>query len=174
MSKAWSKISKEDLRFWFLWVVATTVGLTIGMTIRQLLFRLAEGATNPFFVGAVIGISIGLAQLRTINWKWIMATLVGWAIGWPIGWYAGWNVLNGLGVSQVFTVIGVVAGTLAGLLQWFVLRPYSPRAGWWVLASAMAWTVGMAIATSVGGPLGWPLVGVISGTITGLTLLWLL
>jgi hypothetical protein len=174
MGPLWQKISPDDLRFWFLWVVATTVGLTIGMTIRQFLFRFGAWATNPILVGAMIGLALGLAQLRSVHWQWILGTAVGWAVGWPLGWYVGWNVWGDLGLTAIFTTIGLIAGALAGVLQWLTLQRHSTRAGWWVPASAVGWALGMAIGTSLGGPLGWPLVGATSGAITGLVLLWIL
>jgi hypothetical protein len=173
MAKIDQRFSREDLRFWFLWVAATMVGLTVGMLIRQLLFRLGAWATNPMLVGAVVGMSLGIAQLKKFNWKWILGTATGWAVGWSVGWNVGWNLLGGLGLIAVFTLIGAIAGALSGALQWLSLRQVSSRAGWWVPASAIAWTLGMAIGTSLGGPLGWPLVGATSGAITGLVLLWI-
>ena len=115
MGQARPKMSADDLRFWFLWLVATTVGLTIGMTIRQLLFRWGAWATSPVWVGAIIGLALGIAQLRTLNWKWILATTVGWAVGWPLGWYVGWNILSDLGLIAVFAGIGAIAGGLGAI-----------------------------------------------------------
>jgi hypothetical protein len=44
-----------------------------------------------------------------------------------------WNI------DHKWTIYLSVMGALIGLLQWFLLRRSLPRAGWWVLASALGW-----------------------------------
>ena len=80
-------------------------------------------------------------------------------------------------------------GALLGLFQWLVLRHHVPRAGWWVLANALAWIAGLAVG--IGGPSlfqDWSSMGAVIamgtiiglsmgglvGAITGLALVWLL
>ena len=79
------------------------------------------------------------------------------------------------GVGAVNTDVGWVAGTglfgtVAGVLQWAVLRRQVPRAGWWVLASTVGWVVGMP----AGEMLGWNGLGAAYGIITGTVLVLLL
>jgi hypothetical protein len=71
---------------------------------------------------------------------------------------AGW--LGGIGLF----------GAVAGALQWRVLRPRMPRAGWWVAASAVGWLVGVPL----GEEFGWVALGAVYWMITGTTLVWLL
>ena len=71
---------------------------------------------------------------------------------------AGWVVGTG------------IFGTVAGLLQWRVLKGQVPRAGWWVLASTVGWVVGIPM----GEELGRNGLGAGYGLITGTVLVWLL
>ena len=41
--------------------------------------------------------------------------------------------------------MGLVLGPFLGVPQMFVLRRHAPRAGWWVVANALAWAIGMPI-----------------------------
>jgi hypothetical protein len=79
--------------------------------------------------------------------KWILATTLGWVLGW---------IVSELAVG--FTV---------GLAQWLVLRDQFERSGWWVLASAVAWAAGRALAGAFM-PAGNPvLIGGTLGAIVG-------
>jgi len=70
---------------------------------------------------------------------WVVANAVGWAAGLAVGcgtiWIYGCNA----------TVAGALVGAVSGAAQWLVLRRQAQKAGWWVLASTVGWTLGMAI-----------------------------
>jgi hypothetical protein len=61
-------------------------------------------------------------------------------------------------------------GTMAGVLQWVVLRQQIPHSGWWVLASTAGWAVGMPFG-DLNGPPG---LGAAYGAITATALVALL
>ena len=73
-----------------------------------------------------------------------------------------------------------LAGAVAGPVQWFVLRRWVSRAGWWILASGISWvgatfvflflTRGADVHLALGGSVS----GALSGVITGLALAWLM
>lgn len=54
-------------------------------------------------------------------------------------------------------------GLLVGLLQWLVLQREAPRAGLWVPASAISWSIAIP-AVDLNGPPGWAIFGAITGT----------
>jgi len=85
-------------------------------------------------------------------------------------------VIIGLGTGENlgFTVTGAVIGISVGIPQWFVLRPYAQRAEWWGLSNMVGWILGLAMIDVVGQGLGFPLVGMVSGTLTGGMMVWLL
>lgn len=92
-------------------------------------------------------------KMPSIEWaiwfQWVLATTVGWIVGWAIG--------GELGI-----------GTVIGIAQWFVLRRLVYQAGWWVLVSALGWTIGLT------GILGMTVVGAVVGALTGFALDFLL
>jgi hypothetical protein len=76
--------------------------------------------------------------------KWILASTLGWAVGWAL---AG----------------EITIGAVIGIMQWIVLRPLVPQAGWWALASAVGWPVGQMLVVTT-----FPTkVGVIAGAFLG-------
>ena len=76
----------------------------------------------------------------------------------------------GLFEPDVGLIAGVALyGTVAGLMQWLVLRRQVARAGWWVLACTLGWVVAVPVG-DLGGPPGWA----VYGAITGAVLVWLL
>ena len=91
--------------------------------------------------------------------------------------------------------IGVVLGFAMGSLQWLILRHHFRRAGWWILANLLGWGLGFVAANllvylladwlgtiieqsawqyisiyQLGGAIG---LGLVLGSITGGTLIWL-
>lgn len=85
--------------------------------------------------------------------------------------------------------MGFVLGPILGVPQWLVLRRYLPKAGWWVLANALAWMCGMVVVfmgTNLIPPEGITLsvalmlllflvaAGAVVGAVHGLVLIWLL
>ena len=144
---------------------------------------------------------------RAVGWRvwlwWTLASTVGWAVfgvllgpvilvavillaGASLG--VAFGAARGL-ITEV-AVIGAVAGVLHGFLQWLVLRRQIERAGRWIAASAVGWTIEKATlaATGVlmGSVIGWAVSGaffqvallvgvvggVVGGTVTGV-LQWL-
>jgi hypothetical protein len=85
--------------------------------------------------------------------------------------------------------MGFALGSILGVPQWLVLRRHLPKAGWWVLANALAWMVGMVIVfvgisfiPSGGSTISVPFMlllflfaaGAAVGAVHGLVLIWLL
>ena len=76
-----------------------------------------------------------------------------------------------------------------GVPQWLVLRRHLRHAGWWVLANALAWSLGLAVpfvalalvpdaapfwVWAATGIVSGLLMGLVVGALTGLALLWLM
>ena len=147
------------------------------------------------------------APARAAGWRvwlwWTLASTLGWVVfGVLLGavilvaviLLAGASLAVAFGVARGLivevAVIGAVAGALHGLLQWLVLRRQIKRAGRWIAACAVGWTIEKATlaATGVfmGSVIGWAVGGsffqvallvgvvggVVGGTITGV-LQWL-
>lgn len=156
------------------------------------------------------GITVGTAQwlvlrrpINSIRWRvWVLATAIGAFIAWTMGMIPSTFMVAGadsagaapaqmsdLMIYTLAAVMGFVLGPILGVPQWLVLRHRLPKAGWWVLANALAWMVGMVIVfigTNFIPPEGISLsvafvlllflfiAGAAVGAIHGLVLVWLL
>jgi hypothetical protein len=114
-----------DLR----WIVATAVGLAVGLAAAFAIFGYGDSVGDLAVVGAVSGLGVGIAQwwlLRaflggSLVWLWVPATAVCWALGWTVTTAIGvdpddrWAV-PGLSGSTTLTVL------LGGVL-WILARP---------------------------------------------------
>ena len=106
--------------------------------------------------------SVGSAQ--ALDWRvwlwWVLASMVGWAVGGYVGVAMGGGLSRGIIVTGY---VGVTAGvTVAGALQWLVLRRQVARAGWWVVTGIVSGAV-VGILVVV---LGW-VVGVVGRLVGG-------
>ncbi len=158
--------------FWLAWVLASSAGWAVG----GLVVRSGLGPDGDIIGTGYLGVAVGgiMAALfqslvlrrrvdRTAAWVWTgvgAAALVGILIvvgGWVAGVDVGWV----LGAGSY--------GTVAGVLQWPVLKQHSSRAPWWVAATTLGWVAG----GPVGGFVGWAALGAVYGALTGGVLVWL-
>jgi hypothetical protein len=123
---------KFDWTFWILWIAATTIGLAIALIVRSWL----------------IGLIIGLAQWLVLwnrfpksGW-WILATAIGFGLAWSPAWNLAIEVLRSdwgnWRYSIEWPIVLGVTGMIVGILQWFVLRKWVYKAGWWIVISPIA------------------------------------
>lgn len=146
---------------WVQWLFLTTLGWLLGIFVTAQIDALA-GDRIGLLAESGIGLAVGLMQwfqLRPLGrhsaW-WILATGLGWVLA------LGFVRLIGLDDIELR---GALIGTVLGVGQWLVLRHTSRQAGWWILVSALAWTVGQT--------LGVFLVGAVVGAVTGFALVLL-
>lgn len=154
--------------------VAETVGLGGTLLIGILLLSNAEKTVGviPAAVLAVLagtlieGTVVGTMQwlvlrrpLKSMRWRsWALATALGAFVAWTLGMIPSTFYLTGADTATTSTTpmsdlmvyalaaaMGLALGAILGVPQWLVLRRYIPKAGWWVLANALAWMLGMVI-----------------------------
>lgn len=163
--------------------------------------------------GSIVGSLQWLVIRRSIpsmRWReWAIATAAGVGIAWALGllpsvvmsFVPAQSPLTTADSTQGFdpalpvvlllaATMGVALGAILGTAQWIALRKHAPKAGWWILANAGAWAIGMvlvfvgtsfipdsgavtlgiitAVVTSVA------LAGIAVGAIHGLALIWLI
>jgi serine/threonine-protein kinase len=94
-----------------------------------------------------------LARPKMRNWTlwffWFAATALGWALGWTLGRAIQEPIHRLFGPEFGFimaeTSTGAATWSLTGLLigtgQWLAIRSRIRRAGWWVLATVVGWTL---------------------------------
>jgi hypothetical protein len=161
---------------------------------------------GTFIEGTVVGTAQWLVlrrPLESIRWRiWVLATAIGAFVAWTLGMIPSTFIFTGthtaaaapsqmsdLMVYALAAVMGFVLGSILGVPQWLVLRRHLPKAGWWVLANALAWMVGMVIVfvginfiPSGGSTISASLMlllflfvaGASVGAVHGLVLIWLL
>jgi hypothetical protein len=113
------------------------------------------------------GIVIGIAQcipLRALVPEirvksWITATALGAGLAWMIGMIPS-TVMGLMNVSSpenatpeppaylqygLAVGMGIIAGPILGIAQWIVLRHHFSNSSTWLIANAVAWSIGMPI-----------------------------
>mgnify|MGYP001826418895 CR=1 FL=1 len=139
-----------DWTLWIQWLAATTVGWLLG------------GVLLPELALVAAGLVIGIMQWVILRQR--LAQAGWWILASALGWTAGWAVLITLIPPEYGAITGPVLGAAMGALQWLFLRQQLYRAGWWVLVSALAWTVAFS------GIMGQFLIGAVAGAVTGIAL----
>ena len=149
-------------------------------------------------------VGAALVDEDELRWGvWVGATALGACIAWTLGMIPSTVMTTGtesgtsaapgqmsdLVIYALAAGLGLVTGSILGAPQWLALRPHLPKAGWWVLANALAWAVGMVvifIGTSFipASGMTWSLAllllffvaaaGTLVGAIHGLFLIWML
>ncbi len=129
--------------------------------------------------GCFAGYTLGVFQVGGLSaqgfksGRWPLTTMAG--LGLANSGY-GYLVLSDsqLGAIAFSLLFGVVLGGLVGGLQWLILRRHYSRAGWWLPANLIIWTLGLTwiFATPLGSLRG--VSGIVAGAITGVAVLWLL
>ncbi len=179
-----------------LWIAASAVGFAVAATAFAGIQKLVPETTPAFLRAAIFcgTAGVGASLPGFLHWLilrrrfsraawWIAASGAGSILGFIV---LGWGLAvadTGVGIAAGIVVPGLsfaVAGAVAGVLQWLVLRRWVSHAGWWILASSIAW-VGATYAyltltrgNDVFVPVGGAVSGMVSGAITGLVLIWLL
>jgi len=179
--------------FWLLYVLASTFGMFVGFALGFLLLAtILYGVTGNWLSGSILGIALGTGVgtlQRTVLWRrisrgawWILASAVGGLLTLQAAFFFGFSTsYESFHALLGWIAIVALAGVVTGALQWVVLRKQFSRAGWWVLASAVGWTLSVIGVRAL--PWGgddsdalWGMLatGVVFGALTGAVLIWLL
>jgi hypothetical protein len=183
-----------------------TVGELLGFGIPALagaaLFSLG---LEDSLLGVALAVVAGAGEGAVLAWAlrqvlpglsrraWVAATAGGAALAWLLVLAPMRLLTQPPALTPLFWLAAGVVGLLfllsIGGAQWLVLRSHVPRAGWWIVANAIAWPAGVAVpmlaltAIPDATPLGWRAVvavvsglgmGLVVGALTGLVLVWLL
>lgn len=148
-----SEAGRSAWRFWVLWVVATNCGFFPGLAVGQ---ALAQSLSEPFASGVVgfsFAVPVGLLQWLVLRRRFAgYAGCAGWgpatSVGWALGGFAGAAALLRLAPAVApgglvwALMLGFLGGAAVGIGQLPFIRRAHPRmAPWWVLVSAVAWSV---------------------------------
>jgi hypothetical protein len=166
------------------WLLGTTIGWFVGILLAIGLSYAIVGLFYPeesnLIVGLVLGAAVGLAQviavrrLLPLTQRWVWGATVGLGIPFIIGVVVSATWFKGNEVSDMWLVlVAVVGGMLSGLFQAPTLRRHVPRARWWIPASLVSWGAAW-LASLAWAEAGVLLGGVVLGTLSGLSLIWIL
>jgi len=110
------------------WVVATSVGMAVGLAIGTVMLGSETGGNELLWRGAITGLCIGIAQCIVFqrilplpqSIIWIGVVSLGWALGWFVTRSAG------IDLSPKWSVFGVSGALtfqlLTGLALYYLLR----------------------------------------------------
>jgi hypothetical protein len=187
------------LAMWCAWVAVTTVGWllgSLGVLVVQLWTTgaadaLIRSVAGSALLGGIVGLAVGVAQWLVLRREqdgaqsWIAVNAGAWAVAWAIGQAITGSMLDD------YWLLGLVPGGLllaviVGVCQWLSLKRCAQRAGWWLPASLIAWSVtgvvciyggagllAMGLAAFVG-PAAWLIAavpGAFAGLVTGTALM---
>jgi hypothetical protein len=113
--QAWGM--RADRRAGAMWLIATAVGLSVGLAIGATLVDFGTGLGDLVLQGAISGVAVGAAQ------SFVLFARVGSiAFMWPVylgaAWAAGWAITTSVGVQvdDQFTVFGAAGAVTVTLL----------------------------------------------------------
>jgi hypothetical protein len=173
--------SKGGWRPWLRWTISYMLALIVGLFvfiaswyITGFMASLIVGDEAALYVGGVFSGAAGGAAFGLMHWfiwhgkasganHWMLLNAVAWAMGLPLFMFVA-NMIHAIPA-------GLVLGFVIGGMQWLMLRKQFNYAIVWVAMSMLVWMIGWEVAKA---PYGTLLSIVIIGTISGLTMMWLL
>lgn len=163
-----SRIALDWLELWFVWVLVTGIGWSVGLVIALVVAKGASLAVSSqaslLVSGVVVGALIGLTQwvvlrpeVRGVGW-WVLATAIGWVAALMVTAF----VAPITGPTSGGVIGGLLGGLVWGLAQWLALRSTTRGKVRWLLMTAAGWTAALALSLSL--PVGgWS--GVVNGQV---------
>lgn len=172
---AMAPVQRPGWRVWFLWLMAAAYGWGTAVEVTRL-GELSLQSSPPRILAAYWGVTAAGILVGVLQWLVLRKKVArsGWWVLTSFGAAAVFGILV-FGIGTVNADVGWIAGTglfgtVAGVLQWLVLKRQIQGAGWWVLASTVGWIVGIPVGEMV----GWNGLGAAYGAVTGTALVWLL
>jgi hypothetical protein len=166
------KSASSNLRFGTLWILATTIGLCMGMALSVWqaagFFSPARNVLQLCAAAVLEMLPLGLCQwfvlrryMKDTQW-WVPATLLASFIYYAsAAWLSvqkipGYVTLTmGFPTVSSFTILsGAVLGLVLGSCQWLVLRRRIENALWWIPTNVLAFGIGVALAEELAHLLG--------------------
>jgi len=187
-----NQVSQLNTSFLIKWILVTCIAYILGF-IFYFLLNLAFNVTLPdnqdvLFLGLVTGASVGYSQwliLRKylpVNSFWGTAYLIGIGFLFTVD-----AILIKLGIEDAvlgnsfffmnkhnFITLPILGNLFVGLLQLYLLKPFSTKAGWWITANPISWGLASSIILiNIHSLFGFISSGILMGAITGFCLLWI-
>lgn len=112
-------------------------------------------------------------ERTNIGWgfwlAWVLASIMGFVMGAFLGMIIAYGLFDRDAFDATIGVTsGIVLGATAGCLQWVVLREKVARAGWWVLASALGFTITLGTLGAIGINENYVMAGILFAAVFGI------
>jgi hypothetical protein len=98
---------------------------------------------------------------------WVLMSALGGGIGFALGFAVSGTLSDFLGQTGRDVVFFGIFGGSVGVAQWLVLRTRIADAGWWMLASFLAWIVIGALARTLEQTLSLAFAPAVAGAVVG-------
>lgn len=142
-------------RFVVLWVAATNLGFFPGLRIGELLAdhwlpdptslidaALHDSLITLVYIALVSALQALVLARHSPAWRgWVMVSIPGFTIGIFVGVLILDGLASPLGFWPRTILLGGIAGAVAGVPLWLVLRRHLTVGLWWVPLNALAWLV---------------------------------
>jgi len=195
---------KPNWLFYPAWIVLSTLAIPIAFVLFSIILnllvtsvgdyiyvngerRITEDYLGAYIIFPFISLLTGVVQywllrrfLPRMGW-WVLATAAGWLLGsvlifGPFSVLAYFRTADPMHESWVVDATFVVMGLSIGVGQWLLLRRRLPRAGWWIVGTAVGWGLIRLATRDSFGPalLQLVLLGLLPACVTAVTLAWLM
>ncbi len=170
------RATSTEYRFpWTQWLIAQTIGGGVGGALSAALGHTGAGGLVNW---AAYGACLGIAQWIVLQGE---AGITAW---WAAASSMGWSVFAYFEAAKATGPLGwIFAGLAVGLLQLPILKKSRAKVFWWIPANAVACFIGGSLGFfggvvmlqakvpfAIAWVLGWSVVGLIVGAITGFAL----
>ena len=171
---------------WLRWVLANVAGVVAVLAVTLVAALIAKAVLGgeaedkvPFV--PMLWLGLGIAQWLVLRrhvpqagW-WVLASAAGWLGGFALLYLFPKGVPGqATNYEAIALLFALALGASLGVMQWLVLRRHFAQAGWWVLASIVAWVATLlVIGKSVDRLTDFIALAVVPPAITGLALIWL-
>lgn len=139
------------------WIKANFIGWFAGIILIVVLSAIFEGlgiSNLQFFIGIGMGAGVSFMQWRVlkktvdINKRWVWHAVIG--MGTPFLIFDILKQFTVIPAGTYYMLLSICsAGLFTGLLQYYILRPYTVRAGLWVAGSFVGWTLAALTVFSI-------------------------
>jgi hypothetical protein len=189
-----TKIQLSNKLLWVSWIIVTSIGMALGLSIGFALVRVfgdnfAYQSETLFllFLITLGGLFIGLGQcfilrtkLRNV-WLWVPATTIGLPLGFFTSFWTNEFLLNFISIDDwaYSFLLSSFTGMFLGLLQGVSLHRNSTYLFRWVIITGLSWGLSMVIIGDIFvsylqsiefipyGFLYWMIVGLFIGMVVG-------
>jgi hypothetical protein len=103
------------------WIVATSLGLAIGLPLGAMAVGYGTTTTELAIMGAISGATVGIAQGLLLRNRFSLWHA--WMVAMPVLWALGWVVTDAIGidVAKQFTLFGASGAIAFGILSALLL-----------------------------------------------------